>query len=37
MSLTINVSTPALTPGAAQALADAIAPSITRWQQQRGL
>ena len=37
VSLTINVSTPALTPGGAQALADAIAPSITRWQQMRGL
>jgi hypothetical protein len=36
-SLTINISTPALTPGGAQALADALAPSITRWQQQRGL
>lgn len=33
----INVSTPALTPGGAQALADAIAPHITRWQQVRGL
>jgi hypothetical protein len=37
VSLTINVSTPVMTPGAAQALADAIAPSITRWQQGRAL
>jgi hypothetical protein len=36
-SLTINVSTPVMTPGAAQALADTIAPSITRWQQDRRL
>ena len=36
-SLTINVNTPVLTPGGAQALADAIAPAITRWQQQRGV
>ena len=36
-SLTINVSTPVLTPGGAQALANAIAPSVTRWQQDRRL
>lgn len=36
-SITINVSTPVMTPGAAQAMADAIAPHITRWQQARGL
>jgi hypothetical protein len=35
--LNVNVSTPAMTPGSAQALADAIAPAITRWQQVRGL
>ena len=36
-SLTINVSTPVLTPGGAEALARCIAPSVTRWQQDRRL
>jgi len=36
-SLVINVSTPILTPGGAQALADTIGPHITRWQQRRGV
>jgi hypothetical protein len=37
VTVNLTVQTPALTPGAAQALADVLAPSITRWQQQRGL
>lgn len=37
MTVNINVSTPILSPGGAQALADAIAPHLTRWQQSRGL
>lgn len=36
-SININISTPVMTPGSAQALADAIGPALTRWQQARGL
>lgn len=32
-----NISTPAFTPGAAQAFADQVGPVLSRWQQSRGL
>lgn len=37
MPVTIVIQAPVLTPGTAQAVADAIGPALTKWQQQRHL